>query len=82
MTHHLPTAGTGLEAQHLQQAQLEHSPRNERREEAYRSSLSAFTLLSTSMSLEPASSCITSPEVTIGLIPSSMQVPLHRQLAI
>ena len=29
------------------------------------------------MIFEPASSCMTSPEVTIGLMPSSMQVPLH-----
>lgn len=38
-------------------------------------SLSAFTLLSTSMILEPASSCMTSPAVTMGEIPSSMHVP-------
>lgn len=29
------------------------------------------------MIFEPAKSCMTSPEVTIGLIPSSMHVPLH-----
>ena len=43
---------------------------------AHSKSLSALTLLSTSMIFEPASSCITSPLVTMGLIPSSMQVPL------
>jgi hypothetical protein len=39
------------------------------------SSRSAFTLLSTSMSFEPASSCITRPAVTIGEMPNSMHVP-------
>ena len=38
-------------------------------------SRSAFTLLSTSMIFDPASSCITRPDVTIGEMPSSMQVP-------
>ena len=37
--------------------------------------LSSFTASSTSMILEPARSCMTRPEVTIGLIPSSMHVP-------
>ena len=41
----------------------------------HKSSRSALTLLSTSMILEPARSCMTSPDVTMGLIPSSMQVP-------
>ena len=43
----------------------------------HKSSLSAFTLLLTSMILDPARSCITSPDVTMGLMPSSIQVPLH-----
>jgi hypothetical protein len=38
-------------------------------------SRSALTLLSTSMILDPTSSCITMELVTIGLMPSSMQVP-------
>jgi hypothetical protein len=46
---------------------------------AHRSSRSDLTLLSTSMIFEPASSCTTSPDVTIGLIPSSMHVPLRRR---
>jgi hypothetical protein len=43
---------------------------------AYKRSLSAFTLLSTSIIFDPASSCITRPDVIMGLIPSSIQVPL------
>lgn len=46
-------------------------------QEAYRRSLSDFTLLSTSMILEPANNCMTSPEVTMGEIPSSIHVPLQ-----
>uniref|UniRef100_A0A2P2KV88 Protein transport protein Sec61 subunit alpha n=1 Tax=Rhizophora mucronata TaxID=61149 RepID=A0A2P2KV88_RHIMU len=41
----------------------------------FKSARSSRTLLSTSMILDPARSCITSPEVTIGVIPSSMTVP-------
>ncbi len=36
---------------------------------------SSFTLLSTSMILEPESSCMTRPEVMMGEMPSSMHVP-------
>lgn len=35
-----------------------------------------MTELSTSMILDPASSCMTRPDVTMGEMPSSMQVPL------
>ncbi|MFS8023028.1 hypothetical protein Hanom_Chr16g01446601 [Helianthus anomalus] len=45
------------------------------KEDAYNSARSSRTLLSTSMILDPANSCITNPEVTIGVIPSSMTVP-------
>ncbi len=43
--------------------------------DSYKRARSSLTLLSTSMSLEPASSCMTSPDVTMGVIPSSMTVP-------
>ena len=36
---------------------------------------SSFTLLSTSMILEPDSSCMTRPDVMMGEMPSSMHVP-------
>ena len=38
--------------------------------------LSSFKLKSTSMRLAPANSCMIIPLVTIGVIPSSMRVPL------
>ena len=41
----------------------------------HRRALSSFTASSTSIILEPARSCMTRPDVTIGLIPSSMHVP-------
>ena len=40
-----------------------------------KSALSSLTCWLTSMSLDPAASCMTSPEVTMGEIPSSMRVP-------
>lgn len=43
----------------------------------YSSSRSSLTLWSTSMIFEPASNYITSPDVIIGLIPNSMQVPRY-----
>ena len=44
---------------------------------AHSRSRSDFTLLSTSMIFEPAKSCMTRPDVTIGLMPSSIHVPLQ-----
>ena len=40
-----------------------------------KSARSSFRLWFTSMMREPASSCMTSPDVTIGEMPSSMSVP-------
>jgi len=45
------------------------------KKETYNSARSSRTLLSTSMIFDPARSCMTSPEVTMGVIPSSMTVP-------
>lgn len=42
----------------------------------YSNARSSLTASSTSMILDPASSCMTSPEVTMGEMPSSMHVPL------
>ncbi|KAG0571291.1 hypothetical protein KC19_3G271300 [Ceratodon purpureus] len=41
----------------------------------YKRALSSLTLLSTSMSLDPAKSCMTSADVTMGVIPNSITVP-------
>ena len=49
--------------------------RRKHRAITYRRARSSLTLLSTSMSFDPANSCITRPDVTIGVIPSSITVP-------
>jgi hypothetical protein len=45
------------------------------RDNTYSRARSSLTLLSTSIILDPTRSCITIPDVTIGVIPSSITVP-------